>query len=56
MRFVEHRIGDPRILRLIGKWLKAGVWKTETYAGGDRHAPRGGNIPAAGQHLSPLRL
>ena len=25
MRLVEHRIGDPRILRLIRKWLKAGV-------------------------------
>lgn len=25
MRFVEHRISDKRILRLIGKWLRAGV-------------------------------
>lgn len=25
MRFLEHRIGDGRILRLIRKWLKAGV-------------------------------
>src|SRR5215468_7508243 len=25
IRFVEHRIGDPRIIRLIRKWLKAGV-------------------------------
>ena len=25
IRFLEHRIGDPRILRLIRKWLKAGV-------------------------------
>ena len=24
-RFVEHRIADPRIIRLIQKWLKAGV-------------------------------
>jgi len=24
-RFLEHRIGDPRIIRLIRKWLKAGV-------------------------------
>jgi retron-type reverse transcriptase len=24
-RFVEHRIGDPRVIRLIRKWLKAGV-------------------------------
>jgi RNA-directed DNA polymerase len=25
VRFVEHRIGDPRIVRLIQKWLRAGV-------------------------------
>lgn len=25
LRFLEHRIGDRRILRLIGKWLTAGV-------------------------------
>lgn len=25
IRFVEHRIGDHRIIRLIHKWLKAGV-------------------------------
>ncbi len=25
IRFVEHRIGDRRIIRLIRKWLKAGV-------------------------------
>jgi RNA-directed DNA polymerase len=25
MRFVEHRIGDQRVLRLIRKWLKVGV-------------------------------
>jgi retron-type reverse transcriptase len=25
MKFVEHRVADKRILRLISKWLKAGV-------------------------------
>jgi group II intron reverse transcriptase/maturase len=25
IRFIEHRIGDPRIIRLIQKWLRAGV-------------------------------
>jgi RNA-directed DNA polymerase len=37
MKFVEHRVADTRILRLIRKWLKAGVsedgkW-SETMAG-----------------------
>ena len=25
MKFVAHRVADHRVLRLIGKWLKAGV-------------------------------
>ena len=25
VRFLEHRIGDTRILRLVQKWLRAGV-------------------------------
>ena len=25
IRFVEHRVGDPRIIRLIQKWLKTGI-------------------------------
>jgi retron-type reverse transcriptase len=25
VRFVEHRIGDKRIIRLIQKWLRAGI-------------------------------
>ena len=25
VRFVEHRVGDRRIIRLLQKWLKAGV-------------------------------
>jgi RNA-directed DNA polymerase len=25
MRFIQHRVADPRILHLIQKWLKAGV-------------------------------
>ncbi len=30
--FMEHRIGDKRIIRLIRKWLKAGILED----GGDR--------------------
>jgi group II intron reverse transcriptase/maturase len=37
VKFIEHRVGDPRILRLIRKWLKAGVMEegqwSETTAG-----------------------
>jgi RNA-directed DNA polymerase len=30
IRFVEHRIGDPRITRLIWRWLKAGILEDGT--------------------------
>ena len=37
MEMIEQRIGDPRILRLIRKWLDAGVLEegqwSETEAG-----------------------
>jgi RNA-directed DNA polymerase len=37
IKFVQHRVADPRILRLIQKWLKAGVMeegqRTETETG-----------------------
>lgn len=29
LRFVKHRIGDPRIINLIQRWLKAGVLEDE---------------------------
>ena len=29
IKFLNHRIGDPRIIRLIQKWLKAGVLEDE---------------------------
>ena len=25
LKFVQHRVGDPRIISLINRWLKAGV-------------------------------
>ena len=41
MRFLEHRIGDKRLLRLIGKWLKAGVLEDGTLTPGERGTPQG---------------
>ena len=36
VRFLEHRIGDPRIIRLIQKWLKAGVLEDGVVTASDR--------------------
>jgi retron-type reverse transcriptase len=27
MKFIEHRVGDRRVVRLIRKWLRAGVYE-----------------------------
>jgi RNA-directed DNA polymerase len=32
LRFVEHRVGDPRLISLIRRWLKAAYWKTERHS------------------------
>jgi RNA-directed DNA polymerase len=41
MRFVEHRIGDRRINRLIRKWLKAGVMKEGELVSTETGTPQG---------------
>ena len=44
MRFLEHRIGDPRILRLIRKWLKAGVMEDGAVIQAETGTPQGAVI------------
>ncbi len=44
MRFLEHRIGDRRVLRLIAKWLKAGVMEEGTWTEGTVGTPQGAVI------------
>jgi group II intron reverse transcriptase/maturase len=40
-KFVEHRIADPRIHRLIQKWLKAGVSEEGTWVATEKGTPQG---------------
>ena len=44
IRFVEHRIGDQRIIRLIRKWLKAGVLEDGIVTVSDRGTGQGAVI------------
>ena len=44
IRFVEHRIGDKRIVRLIRKWLKAGVLEDGVVAISDKGTAQGSVI------------
>ena len=39
--FVEHRIGDKRVVRLIQKWLKAGVLEAGTWTQAESGSPQG---------------
>jgi group II intron reverse transcriptase/maturase len=43
-RFVEHRIGDKRIIRLIQKWLKVGVLEDGVVMASDRGTGQGSVI------------
>jgi RNA-directed DNA polymerase len=44
MRFLEHRIGDRRVLRLLAKWLKAGVMEEGAWTEGTEGTPQGAVI------------
>jgi hypothetical protein len=41
IRFLEHRIADKRILRLVAKWLKVGIVEDGRVIRGTRGAPQG---------------
>jgi group II intron reverse transcriptase/maturase len=44
LRFLEHRIGDKRIIRLIRKWLRAGVMDGNALTATTRGTPQGSVI------------
>jgi RNA-directed DNA polymerase len=41
LKFVKHRIADRRVLRLIGKWLRAGVSEEGQWSKTERGTPQG---------------
>jgi RNA-directed DNA polymerase len=41
VRFIEHRVGDPRMIRLIRKWLKAGVMEDGEWNSSESGTPQG---------------
>lgn len=44
VRFMEHRIGDQRVIRHVRKWLKAGVLEDGEVTWSDQGTPQGGSI------------
>jgi len=43
-RFLEHRIADKRVLRLIDKWLAAGVVEDGQWSAGEEGSPQGASM------------
>jgi RNA-directed DNA polymerase len=56
VRFVEHRVADRRVVRLIQKWLRAGVLEDGQRTRSETGTCRAEVSAPAGQHLSPLRV
>jgi len=44
LRMLAHRIADPRVLRLIGQWLKAGVLESGEWQETEQGTPQGAGI------------
>ena len=50
-QFLRHRIADERVLRLIGKWLAAGVIEDGQWTESEKGSPQGALCAAA--HNAP---
>jgi retron-type reverse transcriptase len=46
LTFLQHRVADPRLLRLIQKWLKAGVSEEGNWSESNAGTPQGGPLAA----------
>jgi len=44
LRFVEHRVGDQRLITLIRRWLKAGVLEDGEVHPSEEGTPQGGSV------------
>ena len=44
LRFVQHRVGDPRIICLLRRWLKAGILEEGCLRENQEGTPQGGSI------------
>jgi len=44
LRFVEHRVGDQRLISLIRRWLKAGVFENGEIHPSEEGTPQGRSI------------
>lgn len=56
-KLLQHRIGDRRVLRLIDKWLQAGILEQGQWKPTEQGTPQGAApVAIAGEYLSALRV
>jgi len=44
IKFLEHKIGDPNFIRLVHRFLRAGIMEEGKYLESDKGTPQGGNM------------
>ncbi|MBK1733970.1 group II intron reverse transcriptase/maturase [Halorhodospira abdelmalekii] len=44
LRFLEHRIGDPNLLRIVQRFLKAGIMEDGVFTASEEGTPQGGLV------------
>ena len=52
LRFVHHRVGAPRLRRLLRRWLQAGVLEDGVIEPSAAGVPQGGSVSVVLSHLS----
>jgi RNA-directed DNA polymerase len=52
VKFIEHRIADRRVVRLIQKWLKAGVLEEGKWMQKEEGTPQGGSATPRTQKVT----
>jgi hypothetical protein len=52
LRFLEHRVGDPRITSLIRRWLKAGILEAGELTANEKGTPQGGSVTPLTQKIT----
>ena len=56
LRFVEHRVEDPRLINLVRRWLKAGVLDNGVQKVSEEGTPQGGSITPLTQWKTRWRV
>jgi group II intron reverse transcriptase/maturase len=56
VKFIEHRIGDKRVIRLIQKWLAVGVLEQGKWSAVEEGTPQGATIPLQSNLITPIHF